>query len=150
MSGWSESDVGFRPLTTGDLPLVYDWLGREHVSRWWGARAAYDEAVAEYLDALEGRDPTDLYVIVLAGEDVGLIQTYLLAGVHEDGVLGVVREEIGLDQPGVFTIHDDHVEVGGIPALDRVAVLRDRFVVSGPVSPPAAHVLASEPVVDQR
>ena len=48
MSRWSASDVGFRPLTAEDLPLVFDWLGRKHVRRWWGDRAAYDEAVAEY------------------------------------------------------------------------------------------------------
>jgi RimJ/RimL family protein N-acetyltransferase len=98
VAAWSESDVGFRPLTTADLPLVYDWLGREHVSRWWGARAAYDEAVAEYLDAIEGRDPTDLYVIVLAGEDVGLVQTYLLADYPDYAALvGAGEEAAGLD-----------------------------------------------------
>ena len=98
MSRWSEPDVGFRPLTVGDLPLLYDWLGREHVRRWWGTRAAYDEAVAEYLDAIEGRDPTDLYVIVVAGEDVGLIQTYLLADYPDYAALiGAGDEAAGLD-----------------------------------------------------
>jgi RimJ/RimL family protein N-acetyltransferase len=79
MTGWSESDIGFRPLVVADLPLVYDWLGREHVRRWWGARAEYDEAVEEYLAAIEGRDPADVYAIVIGSEVVGLVQTYLLA-----------------------------------------------------------------------
>ena len=98
MSRWSEPDVGFRPLKVDDLPLLYDWLGREHVRRWWGPRAAYDEAVAEYLDAIEGRDPTDLFVIVVAGEDVGLIQTYLLADYPDYAALvGAGDEAAGLD-----------------------------------------------------
>ncbi len=98
MGRWSASDVGFRPLGRDDLPLVYDWLGREHVRRWWGDRAGYDEAVAEYLDAIEGRDPTDLYVIVVAGEDAGLIQTYLLADYPEYAVLVDAGDEAaGLD-----------------------------------------------------
>ena len=80
MTQWSEVDVGFRPLTVEDLPLLYDWLGRAHVRRWWGKPGTYDAAVAEYLAAIEGRDPTDLCAIVVAGEDVGLIQTYLHAG----------------------------------------------------------------------
>ena len=79
MTRWSAADVGFRPLTVGDLPLVYDWLGREHVRRWWGEPGSYDDAIAEYLAAIEGRDPTDLYAIVVAGASVGLVQTYLLA-----------------------------------------------------------------------
>ncbi len=98
MAGWSEPDVGFRPLTVGDLPLVYDWLGREHVRRWWGVRADYDEAVAEYLAAIEGRDPTDLFVIVAGGEDAGLIQTYLLADYPDYATLVDADDEAaGLD-----------------------------------------------------
>jgi len=26
----------FTPLTDADLPVLHDWLGREHVSRWGG------------------------------------------------------------------------------------------------------------------
>ena len=136
MSRWSEPDVGFRPLTVGDLPLVYDWLGREHVRRWWGTRAAYDEAVAEYLDAIEGRDPTDLYVIVVAGEDVGLIQTYLLADYPDYAALiGAGDEAAGLDiflgdagltGSGLGTYVDSHVRLGGRLRPRRDAGLRRR------------------------
>ena len=98
MTRWSEVDVGFRPLTVGDLPLLYDWLGREHVRRWWGEPASYDEAVDEYLAAIEGRDPTDLYAIVVAGDGVGLIQTYLLADYPEYAALVDAGDEAaGLD-----------------------------------------------------
>jgi RimJ/RimL family protein N-acetyltransferase len=98
MNRWSESDVGFRPLTVGDLPLVYDWLGREHVRRWWGDPGSYDEAVEEYLAAIEGRDPADVYAIVLGSEAVGLVQTYLLADypVHA-ALVSAGDEAAGLD-----------------------------------------------------
>ena len=60
--------------------------------------ASYDEAVAEYLAAIEGRDPTDLYAIVVAGEGVGLIQTYLLADYPEYAALVDAGDEAaGLD-----------------------------------------------------
>jgi aminoglycoside 6'-N-acetyltransferase len=30
------SQYQFRAMTAADLPLVQDWLGRPHVSEWWG------------------------------------------------------------------------------------------------------------------
>ena len=87
MTRWSESDVGFRPLAVADLPLMYEWLGREHVRRWWGARGDFEEAVEEYRAAIEGRDPTEHYAIVLRGDAVGLVQTYILADYPEYAAL---------------------------------------------------------------
>lgn len=87
MTGWSESGVGFRPLAVDDLPLLYDWLGREHVRAWWGEIGSYDEAVQEYLDAIEGRDRADVYAIVVDDEPVGLVQTYVLADYPEFAAL---------------------------------------------------------------
>ena len=61
--------VGFRPLAADDLPLLHDWLGREHVRRWWGEHGSYRaRRSSEYLPAIEGRDPTDLYAIVVDGQ----------------------------------------------------------------------------------
>jgi aminoglycoside 6'-N-acetyltransferase len=69
--------IEFRPLTEDDLPLVEEWLRRAHVARWWHEPA--EESLAEYRAALEGRDPTDLYAIVLDGRPIGMIQTYLVS-----------------------------------------------------------------------
>jgi hypothetical protein len=41
--------IEFRPLTESDLPLVEEWLGREHVAPWW--RDSIEESLAEYRDA---------------------------------------------------------------------------------------------------
>jgi RimJ/RimL family protein N-acetyltransferase len=69
--------IEFRPLTEDDLPLVEEWLRREHVARWW--RDDISESLAEYRAALEGREPTDHYMIVVDGRAVGMIQTYLVS-----------------------------------------------------------------------
>ena len=69
--------IEFRPLTDADLPLAADWLAREHVRLWW--RDSVEQSLAEYRAALEGRDPTDHYLIVIGGRPVGMIQTYLIA-----------------------------------------------------------------------
>jgi aminoglycoside 6'-N-acetyltransferase len=74
--------IAFEPLRREDLPLVRDWLGREHVRCWYG-RDSIDASIEHYADALAGRDPTDNYVITLDGRPIGMIQTYLVSD-HPD------------------------------------------------------------------
>jgi RimJ/RimL family protein N-acetyltransferase len=68
--------VGFRPMTPEDLPIMHTWLQRDHVRRWWTKYKTLDDVIEHYLPAIEGRDPTDLYFILLDGEPAGFIQTY--------------------------------------------------------------------------
>jgi RimJ/RimL family protein N-acetyltransferase len=75
--------LSFRPLTAEDLPLLHDWLNRDHVARWWHERPTPQQVADEYLPAIEGSEPTDVYVIVDDGRDVGMIQTYLIADYPE-------------------------------------------------------------------
>lgn len=87
--------IEFTPLAESDFPLLRDWLGREHVRLWW--RDPIEETVEECLAAIEGREPTDHYLIVLDGRPVGMIQTYAASDYPEweeivqvgDGVAGV-------------------------------------------------------------
>jgi aminoglycoside 6'-N-acetyltransferase len=58
---------------------MYEWLRREHVRRWWDERESYEDVARHYLPAIEGRKPSDLYLILLDGRPVGFIQTYLVA-----------------------------------------------------------------------
>jgi aminoglycoside 6'-N-acetyltransferase len=68
--------IEFEPLRGEDLPLVRDWLGREHVRRWW--RDPIDEAIDKRRQGIaEGR--TEEYLILVDGRPVGMIQTYLVA-----------------------------------------------------------------------
>ena len=87
--------IEFRPLAEDDLPLVEEWLRRDHVARWW--RDDIAESLAEYRAALEGREPTDHFTIVVDGCAIGMIQTYLVSDYPEweevvqvgEGVAGV-------------------------------------------------------------
>jgi aminoglycoside 6'-N-acetyltransferase len=87
--------IAFEPLRKDDLPLVRDWLEREHVRRWW--RDPIDESIAEYEQAIDGLDTSDHYLIVVDGRPVGMIQTYLASDHPEweaivqvgEGVAGV-------------------------------------------------------------
>jgi aminoglycoside 6'-N-acetyltransferase len=91
-------DVSFRPLTEADLLLVHEWLGREHVQRWWGEPGDLDGTIEHYGPSLDGRDPTDLYAIVVDGRDAGMIQTYIVADYPEYAALIGVEENVaGLD-----------------------------------------------------
>jgi RimJ/RimL family protein N-acetyltransferase len=90
--------IGFRPLTASDLPLLYEWLQREHVQRWWTDRETYDEVVQHYLPAIEGSEPTDLYLILSEGLPVGFIQTYRVSDYPEYRDLVAVEEGVaGVD-----------------------------------------------------
>jgi aminoglycoside 6'-N-acetyltransferase len=68
--------IEFQPLRKDHLPLLRDWLAREHVRRWWRDPI---ESLAEYEQAIDGLDPTDHYLILLDGRPVGMIETYLVS-----------------------------------------------------------------------
>jgi aminoglycoside 6'-N-acetyltransferase len=78
------AQIDFRAFTRDDLPLLATWLGTEHVARWWPkddiSVAALD---AHYGPAIDGRDPTRLYLATADGVPVGFVETYLHAD-HPD------------------------------------------------------------------
>ena len=88
--------IEFRPLAEDDLPLVEEWLRRDHVARWW--RDDIAESLAEYRAALEGREPTDHFMIVVDGCAIGMIQTYLVSDYPEwEEVVQVGEDVAGID-----------------------------------------------------
>jgi aminoglycoside 6'-N-acetyltransferase len=62
-----------------DLPLLSRWLGEPHVARWWCEPADLESVTARYGPAIDGPDPTELFIAALDGQDVGMFQLYLLA-----------------------------------------------------------------------
>ena len=88
--------IEFLPLAETDLPLVAEWLRREHVARWW--RDDVDGSIAEYRAAIEGRDPTKHFLIVVDGLPAGMIQTYRVADYPEwQQVVQVGDDVAGVD-----------------------------------------------------
>jgi aminoglycoside 6'-N-acetyltransferase len=90
--------IEFRPSTAEDLVLFHAWLQRPHVKRWWRDREDYDEMVAYYLPSIEGREPTDHYLIALDGRPIGVIQTYLVSDHPEwDAIIEAGEGVAGVD-----------------------------------------------------
>ena len=75
----STYDIGFRPLLAGDLPLLAGWLGQPHVATWWCEPSDLAQVREKYLPCLDGRDPTELFLIESGGTPAGFIQRYLVA-----------------------------------------------------------------------
>jgi aminoglycoside 6'-N-acetyltransferase len=99
-------ELSFRRLQREDLPLVHEWLQRPHVARWWNQRTL-EEVTAHYLPAIEGKEPSDHFVLELDGNAVGFIQTYLVSDYPEwDAIVqvgaGVAGVDLFIADPGLI------------------------------------------------
>jgi aminoglycoside 6'-N-acetyltransferase len=113
-------EIGFRPLGRDDLGLMYEWLRREHVRRWWDEHESYEDVARHFLPSIEGRRPVDLYLILLDGRPVGFIQTYLVADHPEFAALvGLGAGVAGVD---LFVGEEDLTGKGLGPEVLRVFV----------------------------
>ena len=70
--------VALRPITTADLPLVSRWLAQPHVAQWWRDPSDLPSVRQSYLPSINGEDPTEVFIIEVAGSAAGLIQRYLV------------------------------------------------------------------------
>ena len=87
--------IAFEPLQRKHLPLLREWLGREHVRRWWRDP---EESLCDAEDALAGRDPTRYFLIELDGRPIGMVQTYLVSDNPEwEKVVGPGQGLAGVD-----------------------------------------------------
>jgi RimJ/RimL family protein N-acetyltransferase len=67
-----------RPLTGADLVQLSRWLAAPHVTQWWRDPADLQSVQAEYQPSIDGDDPTEVFIIEVAGRAAGLIQRYLI------------------------------------------------------------------------
>ena len=74
------AEIGFRPVTSADYPLLHGWLSAPHMQEWWGDP---DEELGFIRDMVEGRDSTRPFIIELGGAPVGYIQ-YWFIGQHQN------------------------------------------------------------------
>jgi aminoglycoside 6'-N-acetyltransferase len=89
--------VSFRPLRRDDFPLLGAWLAAPAVHQWWMERSDPEGVEATYGPAVDGRDPTQVFVIVVAGRDIGMIQRYRLRD-HPDWERAIgIDDAAGID-----------------------------------------------------
>jgi aminoglycoside 6'-N-acetyltransferase len=66
-------------MREADLPRLAGWLGQPHVAKWWCEPSDLAQVREKYLPCLDGRDPTELFLIEADGTPVGFIQRYLMS-----------------------------------------------------------------------
>lgn len=80
--GLGETDlpaIAFRPCVRDDLPMLANWLAQPHVAQWWREDPDLTAVRAKYLPCLDGRDPTELFILEAAGAPAGFFQRYQVA-----------------------------------------------------------------------
>jgi RimJ/RimL family protein N-acetyltransferase len=71
--------IGFRRLGSDDLPLLYTWLARPHVAKWYAAApTSFAEVMAKYGPRTEAGNAVQAYIVEVDGADAGYIQTYAI------------------------------------------------------------------------
>jgi aminoglycoside 6'-N-acetyltransferase len=90
--------ISFRPCIREDLPLLAGWQAQPHVAPWWREDPDLAALRERYLPCLDGRDPTELFILQAAGVPAGFFQRYLVADTPE--WVAALR---GTGQPGVHT-----------------------------------------------
>jgi aminoglycoside 6'-N-acetyltransferase len=107
-------------MSEDDLVLVRRWLLEPHVKRWWddGVKTPYPDAViADYREAIEGRDPTYHYIATLDRRPIGMFQHYRISDSPEYAeALALGEDAVGVD---LFIGEADLVGRGHGPAMLR-------------------------------
>ena len=79
MSTYDSSALTLRPITGADLGQLARWLAEPHVAQWWRDPAELPSVRERYLPCIDGTDPTEVFVIEVAGRPAGIIERYLVA-----------------------------------------------------------------------
>ena len=90
--------IAFRPLGEDDFALLFTWLARPHVKRWYAPEpGSYLELTARYRPRTEAGNPVRAFIIRIDDGDAGYIQKYALDPFPE------YRRRLGLEgEPGVM------------------------------------------------
>lgn len=95
------AELGFRPVTEDDLPLLRRWLATPHWQEWWGTD--FDQEVGYWQDMLSGRDSTRPFLLLLDGEAIGYVQYWFIRDTRVEPWL--------TEAPWVLELPDDAVGV---------------------------------------
>ncbi len=78
------SALTWRPLASGDLPLLCKWLREPQVARWWNHDATVAGVDRDFGPSVRGEEPGEDLVVSLDGRPVGLLQRSVIADYPED------------------------------------------------------------------
>ncbi|HVX31162.1 MAG TPA: GNAT family N-acetyltransferase [Nitrolancea sp.] len=121
--------ISFRRLTRDDFPQLQRWLNTPHVLEWWDKPGpTLADVEKKYSPRVEGRDPTDSFIIEYAARPIGYIQRYLIEDYPDYAQhIGPIERAAGID---LFIGEADLVHRGlGAPLLKQF--VRD-FIFSRP------------------
>jgi aminoglycoside 6'-N-acetyltransferase len=75
--------IAFRPLRRDDFGRLATWLAEPLVARWWNHDASPEAIERDFGTSVDGGDATEMFVAMLDGEPLGLIQRYPIAAYPE-------------------------------------------------------------------
>ena len=99
--------VTLRAMGRGDLPDVARWRAQDHVARWWAAdgEPTLEAVTAHYGPAIDGMEPTRMWVVEVNGRSVGFCQDYRISDHPEFAALvpdpGAVGVDYAVGEPAV-------------------------------------------------
>lgn len=81
------NQITFRKLLHSDLPLMHTWLNKPHVHEWYDndKENTIEAITARYGPKIDGKKPTNCYLVLYEGKAFGYIQTYIVSDWPEFG-----------------------------------------------------------------
>lgn len=76
-------EIELRPLRRADFPLLARWLAEPLVARWWAHETTPEAVERDFGPAVDGIEPTSMYLGEAEGRPVGLVQVYAIADYPE-------------------------------------------------------------------
>jgi RimJ/RimL family protein N-acetyltransferase len=103
--------IRFQKLQFDDLPLMQQWLNTDFVTEWYSGEPTTLEGIREeYGPLIDGRDPTQAFLIIYDTTPIGYIQTYKFRDNPEwQAVVQPAEEAAGID---LFIGHPGYIHRG--------------------------------------
>lgn len=92
-----EHRFSVRPMTRGDFTDVARWVSQPHVAKWWDDHRTLEQVEKYYGPALNGEDPTRLWVWESNGRSIGFGQDYRISDHPDYALLCSHPDAIGFD-----------------------------------------------------
>ena len=73
--------IRLRLMREDDLPMLHDWLNREHIVEWWqNKRPSLEELKAKYLPRILAPEAVTPYIALLDETPFAYVQSYIALG----------------------------------------------------------------------